>query len=128
MKINLQVSNRYLLAIIFLFLLSCNQAAMLQGFDSEQWKDDEGGCNNQRLELVDEIMIRKAELKGLNQNEITAVLGKANRHELYSRNKKAFVYFVSGGPNCENKKENPEKLVIRFDGIGRAKEIILYKN
>jgi len=128
MKINLQVSNRYLFAFIFLFLLSCNPASILEGFDSQQWKADEDGCNNQRMELIDEIISRKAELQGLSQNEITGVLGKADRHELYSRNKKAFVYFVSGGPNCENKKENPEKLVIRFDGIGRAKEIILYKN
>ena len=75
MKIKLQVSNRYLFAFIFLFLLSCNPASILEGFDSQLWKADEGGCNNQRIELVDEIINRKAELEGLNQNEITAVFG-----------------------------------------------------
>jgi hypothetical protein len=47
---------------------------------------------------------------------------------LYSRNKKAFVYYVNGGPECQEQKTIPDKLVIRFNGIGRVNEIILYKN
>lgn len=117
-----------LLSLVLLLILSCISEPILQGFDNQRWQADEGGCDKQRIILADEIINRKAELEGLNQNEITAIFGKPNRHELYSRNKKAFVYFVNGGPDCLQPKENPGKLVIRFDGIGRAKEIILYKN
>jgi hypothetical protein len=117
-----------LLIVLFLFILSCNHGTVLQGFDSQRWQEDADGCKSQRLELADDIITRKAEIEGLGQNEITAIFGKPNRHELYSRNKKAFVYYIDGGPDCEIQKENPGKLVIRFDGIGRAKEIILYKN
>ena len=117
-----------LLALALLLIISCSTEPILQGFDNQKWQADEGGCDKQRIILADEIINRKAELEGLNQNEITAIFGKPNRHELYSRNKKAFVYFVDGGPDCLQQKENPGKLVIRFDGIGRAKEILLYKN
>jgi len=116
-----------LLVISFLFMLSCNPGAELQGFDSQRWQEDENGCNGQRIELADEIINRKSEIMGLNENEISAVFGKPNRHELYSRNKKAYVYFIDGGPECDQPQENPDKVVIRFNGVGLAKDIILYK-
>ena len=112
---------------IVIFLLSCSAEPLLKGFNSEKWQGDELGCNNQRLELVDEIKNRKAELVGLSENEISSILGKPNRHELYSRNKKAYVYYIKGGPDCSEKMDNPKKLVIRFNGVGLSKEIILYK-
>jgi hypothetical protein len=117
-----------LLALAFVIILSCSNEPILQGFDSQIWQEDKDGCDKQRITLADEVINRKAELLGLNQNEITAVFGKPNRHELYSRNKKAFVYYVDGGPECQEQKTIPDKLVIRFNGIGRANEIILYKN
>ena len=122
----LSINKVWISALLIIF--SCGQEPILEGFDSKAWQADRGGCDNLRITLANEIINRKADLEGLNQNEITAVFGKADRHELYSRNKKAFVYFIEGGPDCLEIKEIPGKLVIRFDGIGRAKEIILYKN
>jgi hypothetical protein len=109
-------------------IFSCSQKPILQGFDSQKWQEDANGCNSHRIALADEVLHRKAELVGLGQNEIVEIFGKPNRHELYSRNKKAFVYFVDGGPDCPEQKEIADKLVIRFNGVGRLKEIILYKN
>ena len=117
-----------LLTICFLALMSCGSNPILEGFDSQRWQKDADGCNKQRIELADEVLERKSELVGLNENEIASIFGKPNRHELYSRNKKAYVYFIEGGPACEQTKENPDKVVIRFNGVGLAKEIILYKN
>ena len=124
----MKLSINKVLVLVMMIIFSCGQKPIMEGFDSKAWQADKGGCNNLRITLANDIIERKAELKGLNQNEITAVFGKADRHELYSRNKKAFVYFIEGGPDCLEKIEIPGKLVIRFDGIGRAKEIILYKN
>ena len=124
----MQVSIHKILPLLLLVILSCTGEPILDGFDSQKWQEDINGCNKERIELADEALNRKAELVGLGQNEIIEVFGKPNRHELYSRNKKAFVYFVDGGPDCQEQKEIPDKLVIRFNGIGRVKEIILYKN
>ena len=117
-----------LLALALILILSCSNEPVLQGFDSQKWQADKGGCDKQRIALADEVVNRKDELLALNQNEITAVFGKPDRHELYSRNKKAFVYFVKGGPECKEQKAIPDKLVIRFNGIGRVNDIILYNN
>ena len=117
-----------LLALALILILSCSNEPILQGFDSQRWQDDADGCHRQRIELAEEVLSRKAELVGLNENEIAGIFGKPDRHELYSRNKKAYVYFIDGGPECVGKKDNPDKLVIIFNGIGLAKEIILYKN
>lgn len=122
------LSINKVLALALLIIISCNQDPILDGFDSQKWQADRDGCDKQRITLTDEVVSRKDELLGLNQNEIAAVFGKPNRHELYSRNKKAFVYFVGGGPTCKEQKAIPDKLVIRFNGIGRVNDIILYKN
>jgi hypothetical protein len=119
---------RYNSLILMLLLFSCTQSKELTGFDTESWKSDVMGCNAKRLALIDALMERKAELTGLGQEEVVAILGKADMHELYSRNKKSFSYFLSNGPDCDEAAENPPKLVIRFDGLGRSKDIIYYKN
>ena len=122
------MSINKLLGLVVLVIVSCNQEPILDGFDSQKWQTDKGGCDKQRIALADEVVNRKDELLGLNQNEIAVVFGKPDRHELYSRNKKAFVYYVEGGPECQEQKVIPDKLVIRFNGIGRVNEIIVYKN
>jgi hypothetical protein len=117
-----------LLILGLLIILSCGQEVNFQGFDSQGWQEDASGCTRKRIALADEIVTRKTELFGLNENELASIFGKPNRHELYSRNKKAYVYFIEGGPECADKLENPKKLVIRFNGVGLVKEVILYKN
>ena len=113
-------------ALITLFACSSNYS--LDNFNSDDWIADKNGCEMKRARLVEDLVNRKEELFSHGQKDIIAVLGKPNRHELYSRNKKAFVYYVSGGSVCTKSEDTQEKLVIRFDGIGRAKEVIYYKN
>ena len=116
-----------LIILLSLFSMGCGNQSVLEGFNDKEWKEDAMGCNANRKGLIDDLMLRKADLQGMGQTEISSTLGDPDRHELYSRNKKAFVYFISPGPECEQSVENPAKLIIRFDGLRRAKEIIYYK-
>ena len=127
-KSNTQVSVSKFFSISAIVLFACTSKFSLDGFNSSEWVVDKDGCNNKRVGLVEDIMDNKDELLGHGQNDIVDILGKPNRHELYSRNKKAFVYFVAGGPECSQADSTQSKLVIRFDGIGRTKEVIYYKN
>lgn len=116
-------------SIIVLFItLSCSgNTELLSGFNKSDWQEDKMGCNGRRNQIIDELMARKVEITGLGQEDITAVLGKADMHELYSRNKKSFTYFLASGPDCQTSVASPPKLIIRFDGLGRSKDIIHYK-
>ena len=122
------MSTGKLISIVLITLMACSSNFSLNNFNSDDWIADRNGCEMKRSGLVEDLVNRKEELFGHGQKDIVAVLGKANRHELYSRNKKAFVYYVSGGAACSMPEDTQEKLVIRFDGIGRAKEVIYYKN
>jgi len=122
----MSLSKFFSISLIVLF--ACTSKFSLEGFNSEVWADDFNGCDNKRATLAEIIIDKKADLIGHGQNDIVAVLGKPNRHELYARNKKAFVYFVAGGPLCSQADSTQSKLIIRFDGVNRAKEVIYYKN
>jgi hypothetical protein len=122
------VSLSKFISIAFIALIACSSNFSLDNFNSDDWIADKNGCEMKRVGLVEDLVNRKEDLFGHGQKDIIAVLGKPNRHELYSRNKKAFVYYVSGGSLCSKAEDSQEKLVIRFDGIGRAKEVIYYKN
>ena len=114
-------------ALLGIFIIGCQSKPIIEHFDVEAWQNDETGCNNVRGSLVETLMLQKEKLYGMGQEDIQDILGKPDRHELYSRNKKSFTYFVSPGPDCSTPSDPQLKLIVRFDGIGRAKEIIYYK-
>lgn len=118
---------RFSNVIVLVLLLSCTEESRLEDFDTEGWKQDKMGCKAHRITLIDELMSRQNEITGLGQEEVIKLLGKPDRHELYSRNKKSFTYFLVKGPDCDKAIGNPAKLVIRYDGLGRSKDIIYYK-
>ena len=118
---------RFSSLFVILLLTSCSETSRLSDFDRQNWIMDAGGCNTIRVSLIDDLMSRKAEITGLGQEEVVELLGKPDMHELYSRNKKSFTYFIASGPSCANAIDNPPKLIIRFDGLGRSKDIIYYK-
>lgn len=107
---------------------ACSNNKLLTGFDSEKWGSDPHGCLGLRKELADGLMKRKDELLGLNANEIKSLLGKPDRIELYKRSQKFLVYYIEPDETCaeHKKKDIVENITIRFDALGRAREIVLY--
>ena len=79
--------------------------------------------------MTDELMIRKDELLGLKASEVNNLLGKPDRIELYKRSQKFMVYFVKPDETCPNYKPDDatNNITIRFDALGRAKEVIHYQ-
>ena len=115
--------------IMLAWSMSCGQTDRLIGFDTTTWEHDEYGCEHKRAALATELMTRKDELLGLNTKEVTSLLGKPDRIELYKRSQRFLVYFIEPGEQCSNyeAKELVRNITIRFDALGRAKEIVLYK-
>lgn len=116
-----------LFGLLLLFNCSPQEKTELTDFDNEAWIADAEGCKNVRLGLIENLIGVKDELKGLNQNEIVALIGKPDRHELYKRSQKFFYYSISPSEKCEQYEDekSPIYLSIRFNATGLAKEVLI---
>jgi hypothetical protein len=109
-----------------LVLVSCGKdLPTLNGIDSETWKSDKNGCEGKRFGMTNAIQVEKDKLLSLNEKELISVLGRPDRNELFKRNQKFFYYFLQPAPECKLGNEKPLKLVIRFNAMGLAKEVVI---
>jgi hypothetical protein len=112
---------------ILLFCLSCDKPLpSLEGMDLQRWKEDKNGCNNMRISMHKAIDREKNKLLSLDEMQIVSLLGRPDQNELYKRNQKFFYYFLEPAELCPGKhKANPLRLVIRFNAMGLAKEVMI---
>lgn len=115
-----------LLAAIILLLSHCTATELID-FDEETWKKDRSGCQSLRIPLKTALDHNKEKLLKLQQEEVISLLGKPDRQELDSRNKKLFIYFLEPGDDCANAQSGPLQLHIRFSALGISYEVA-YKN
>lgn len=114
------------LGVLSLLLLACSSNTLdLENFDEVKWQSDISGCKGERLSMLKALQEVKDNLKGLNQNELTELLGKPERHELYKRSQKFFYYQISPGESCNEPAPQDIYLSIRFNATGLAKEVII---
>ena len=119
-----------LLFIIFATLtLGCHQKKKkinrLQKFESELWIQDKNGCTGNRLEMKNQLLSLKHNMRGLKTDEIESYLGTPDAQELYTRSQRYYIYFLEPGPKCENAREHPQALFVRFSAVGIANEFII---
>ncbi len=124
------------LRVVFIFLLlsaitisGCSRkekkTKKLLKFNSELWINDKNGCNGDRIELKDQLLSLKHNMRGFKPGEIESYLGKADAQELASRGQRYYIYFIEAGPKCGNSKENPLALFVRFSAVGIANEFTI---
>lgn len=119
--------NKFLSIIVFL-TIGCSNPEPINGFDSRAWQADINGCLGSRSLLIDTLMAQKNKLIGEDQEYITSLFGKPNRHEIHKRSKQFFEYAISPTKDCAQfKKQNEQNLTLRFNSIGKLQEIIYYK-
>lgn len=113
--------------IIVLFLSGCSQDVVIEGFDSDAWKEDALACEGHRAKMQDDILEASEELKGLSPREIMSVLGKPNKEELYKRNQKFFIYYLEPGAQCDGSsaQSKTEVVFIRFSALNIANEVFI---
>ncbi|NJM94487.1 MAG: hypothetical protein HC842_07350 [Cytophagales bacterium] len=104
-------------------LVACNsKQPQLAGVDLERWKSDPHGCQGLRKALLPVLWEQKNQTLGLSQNQVKALLGKPDRHELYERNQKFFLYYVEPDGTCPNAATGAQALEIRFNAVGLSAE------
>lgn len=124
-----QTSRRvFILTGIFLsalLMLKCAPPVpRIPEFSSEAWSSDPMGCLGKRKEMTLALKAGIPMMLAQPEPGIMAVLGKPERVELYKRNQKLFHYYITGGPGC-NSTESATEVVVRFNAMGRAKEILI---
>lgn len=118
----------YTLAMVFFLLTSCSpEAPRLEGFNADAWKSDRNGCKGERLLQQAVLESQKSSLLAQPEAGILTTLGRPDQVELYKRNQKLYHYYLSGHASCESKSSKPIDLMIRFNAMGRAKEITITK-
>jgi outer membrane protein assembly factor BamE (lipoprotein component of BamABCDE complex) len=115
----------YAAAFIFLFIIiSCeNPLPVIEGLNQIEWKEDKNGCLRKRASMISDLKEQKNKLQGLSESQVIKLLGRPDHNELYKRNQKFFSYFLQNGPACAIDSLTTIKLVVRFNAMGRAKEI-----
>jgi hypothetical protein len=114
------------LAGLFLGLVACSTPPDTLGkLDLNKWRQDRGGCRNERSELVAELRAEQKQLLGKFADDIGKILGKPDIHQLGERNTKFYIYFLEKGPQCDDitKKSEAKKVILKFNAIGLLSEI-----
>lgn len=118
--------KKLLPSLFALLLLSCGAPAPeWHDIDWDVWKNDKGGCLRQREQFLQPLREQKDKLKRLSEMEIIALLGRPDQNELYKRNQKFFYYWIGPGTTCEGRADSSARLSIRFNAVGKAKEIFI---
>lgn len=104
-----------------LLLASCTSAPQIEGFNKDAWTAS-ALCSEERIALARLVMDNEEKLLSYTQPEVEALLGSAPRHELHGRNEKFFFYPIA--KNCPDSVPD-QSLFVRFDALGRAKEVLI---
>lgn len=116
------MKNLAWVALSLLFITCGKPLPDLTPIDLVQWKDDKGGCKQQRVNFIKELNNQKDKLKGLSEKDIIQLLGRPDHNELYKRNQKFYYYDIDPGKSC-NDQLTGQQLIIRFTAMGYAKEV-----
>jgi outer membrane protein assembly factor BamE (lipoprotein component of BamABCDE complex) len=83
------------------------------------------------MAMAASLEAQRSKMLALDEMAIVSLLGNPDQNELYTRNQKFYTYFLQPGPDCAantipgDRDTAPKKLVIRFNAMGLAKEIIV---
>lgn len=111
---------------LFLGLVACSAPPDTLGrLDLKKWRQDRGGCNNERAGLAADLRGEQKQLMGKFADDIGKILGKPDIHQLGAGNTKFYVYFLEKGPQCDDitKKSESKKVILKFNAIGLLSEI-----
>lgn len=112
---------------VLIVLFGCGKSApAFDNLDLEQWKRDKNACGTYRTNTIETLLAQKEKLLALKEMQVVTLIGRPDRNELYKRNQKFFYYYLKPAPECTNyNAENSARLVVRFNAMGLAKEVIL---
>ena len=115
---------RWIVFAMAFIALSCgNNEIVLEGVDTNSWKQDLKGCRGIRATMAGSIEGQRNKLLRLSEMEILDMLGKPDENELFVRSQQFYRYYIDPAPSCQAGKEDPRVLVVRFNALGVSHEV-----
>jgi hypothetical protein len=116
-------------ALILLQACSYSKPLEIEGFDSELFKGDRGGCEGKRIQQLDLLKKNKDRILSISENEIVKTIGRYDYQLLDKKSEKYVVYFFESGPQCQNIRNitKSEAMILHFNSIGLVKEVVFQK-
>ncbi len=118
-------------AFIFITLIfaACSSTPSIDGFDSEKWKNDPNGCENQREEYYELLSSQKDILLSLDYDSVMELFGKPDERDLYERGQWFYYYYFNPGPACNANISRDEvpRMILRFSAQGDVTEVTFRK-
>lgn len=126
---NMNICKWPSILIVFFVCFACDKPLpTLTGIDAHRWADDRNGCKEDRTSMRDTIDTQKEKLLALDEMQIVRLLGRPDRNELYSGKQKFYYYFIEPSPDCGARDSTAERLAIRFNAVGLAKEVAIIRS
>lgn len=97
----------------------------LENINLQDWKNDKNGCTGKRMAMKESLLAQKDKLLALSETDLVKVLGRSDETELYKRSEKFYKYYFNGGPGCEKDSITMSAMIIRFNAMNLAKEIVV---
>lgn len=114
------------LIVLSILLTACGKALPdLVGINISEWENDKNGCNGSRKEVMEKMIAQKDQLLSLTEMDMTSLIGKPDQTELYKRSEKFYKYYFHNGPGCPADSIQPKAMIIRFNAMGLAKEVVV---
>jgi hypothetical protein len=113
--------------LILVFVIAgCGKSVPeFENIDFTNWKNDKNACGQYRASVRPAIESQKDKLLALDEMQIVTLLGPPDRNELYKRNQKFYYYYIKPSPDCPSAGASTSRLVVRFNAMGLAKEVLI---
>lgn len=121
----MRIYNLVSFLVSIFVMTSCARTPDFREFDPTAWKEDAHGCQGVRKGLAESLLKEKSQLLAHDELDVVDALGKPDAHEIYKRSEKFFYYSIDPDSTCTTGSVHAKKLVIRFNAVGLAKEIII---
>lgn len=77
------------------------------------------------MAMKESLLAQKDKLLALSETDLVKVLGRSDETELYKRSEKFYKYYFNGGPGCAKDSITMSAMIIRFNAMNLAKEIVV---
>lgn len=115
--------------IFVIFSCQSRTPISIPNFDTESFKNDRGGCKNDRLKAKAILETNKEKLLGTFENQVFSTFGRYDYQILDKKNEKVFVYFLEKGAHCIQI-QNPSQaqcMIIYLNSVSLVKEVVFQK-